>query len=117
MRPARTTRQIVPVLVLVAVAASVTGSSMFAARAIDDWPQWRGPRRDGLSAETNLLTSWPPTGPTRLWSATGLGAGFSSVAISAGKIFTMGDRPGGQFVMALDGLTGKQLWATRVGGR
>jgi len=100
-----------------ALLAVGTDSPLVAARAGDDWPQWRGPRRDGISTETNLLTSWPQGGPARLWSATGLGAGFSSVAIAGGRIFTMGDRAGGQFVIALDGTNGKELWATRVGGR
>ena len=35
----------------------------------DDWPQWRGPRRDGLSLETGLLTQWPEGGPKKLWTA------------------------------------------------
>jgi outer membrane protein assembly factor BamB len=86
-------------------------------RAGGDWPQWRGPHRDGVSTETSLLSSWPAGGPPRLMTATGLGAGFSSVAISGGRIFTMGDRRAGQFVIALDEATGKELWSTRIGGR
>src|SRR5437870_1821082 len=34
----------------------------------DDWPQWRGPKRDGVSKETGLLKSWPAGGPKLLWT-------------------------------------------------
>jgi outer membrane protein assembly factor BamB len=81
-----------------------------------NWPQWRGPHRDGVSTETGLLASWPPGGPKKLFSASGLGRGFSSVAVTGGRIFTMGDRNDGQYVFALDEETGKQVWATRIGG-
>jgi outer membrane protein assembly factor BamB len=64
-----------------------------------------------------LLTSWPEGGPPKVWTATGLGAGLSSVSVAAGRIFTMGDRRDGQYVIALDEGTGRELWATRVGGR
>jgi len=87
------------------------------ARAEGNWPQWRGPRRDGVSTETNLLQTWPAGGPPRLWVASGLGAGFSSVSISGGRIFTMGDRRDGQYVLGLNETNGQQLWATRVGNR
>ena len=79
-----------------------------------DWPQWRGPNRDGHSPETALLREWPQGGPPFVWKTNGLGAGYSSVAVANGKIFTMGDRPDAAFVHALD-LSGKQLWSTKVG--
>ena len=50
-----------------------------------DWPQWRGPNRDGKSAETGLLASWPAGGPRLVWKAQGLGEGYSS--------FCRGGRP------------------------
>ncbi len=62
--------------------------------AADDWPQWRGPDRDGKSAETGLLQDWPEGGPPLAWQASGLGAGYASVSIAGGKIFTMGDLEG-----------------------
>ena len=80
-----------------------------------NWPQWRGPLRDGVSTETGLLSSWPAAGPPLVWSAKGLGRGFSSVSVAGGKIFTMGDRGNAQFVIALDEDTGKELWAARIG--
>ena len=81
------------------------------------WPQWRGPQRDGVSTETGLLQSWPAGGPPHLFAATGLGAGFSSISIANGRIFTMGDLRDGQHVFGLDEATGKILWSTRIGGR
>ena len=80
-----------------------------------NWPQWRGPLRDGVSTETGLLASWPAAGPPLTWSVKGLGRGFSSISVAGGKIFTMGDRGNAQFVIALDEDTGKELWATRIG--
>jgi len=85
-----------------------------AARA-DDWPQWRGPARDGQSAETGLLQKWPEGGPPLAWKADGIGAGYSSVAVVEGRIFTMGDLADGQYVFALAEDGGKLHWKTRVG--
>jgi outer membrane protein assembly factor BamB len=80
-----------------------------------DWPQWRGPNRDGRSSDTGLLSTWGPSGPPLAWKATGLGVGFSSVAVTGGRIYTMGDRNGVQTLMALDQANGKQIWSARVG--
>ena len=63
------------------------------------------------------MTSWPQSGPPKTWTATGLGAGFSSIAVVGGRIYTMGDRRDGQYVIALSEDSGKELWAARVGGR
>ena len=51
-----------------------------------DWPQFRGPNRDGVCTETGLLQSWPEGGPKLLWEMTGLGTGYSSVSIADGKL-------------------------------
>lgn len=81
-----------------------------------EWPQWRGPKRDGISTDTGLLKTWPDGGPKLAWKATGLGEGFSSISISHGRIFTMGDRDGEQYVIALSlDDNGKELWATKIG--
>jgi len=83
--------------------------------ASGDWPQWRGAKRDGISSETGLLKAWPAGGPPLAWKATGIGTGFSSVAVADGKIFTMGDIQGNSSLVALD-LKGKILWTAKVGG-
>ena len=92
-------------------------ASQAAGQSAGHWPQWRGINRDGRSPDTGLLTHWPEGGPPRVWIATGLGQGISSVSVAGGRVFTMGDRRDGQYVIALDEATGRELWATRVGGR
>jgi outer membrane protein assembly factor BamB len=86
-------------------------------RAPDDWPQWRGPNRDGRSAERGLMKAWPQNGPPLAWRATGMGEGYSSFATSNGRLYTLGARGDREYVIALDAATGKQLWATPHGRR
>lgn len=81
-----------------------------------DWPQWRGPLRDGTSEETGLLSEWPPEGPPLAWRATGLGAGFASVAVSDGRVYTQGQQGDLSYVIALDEQTGEQIWRIENGG-
>ena len=52
--------------------------------------QWRGENRDGVYDETGLLTVWPENGPELLWAYEGLGAGFTSAAISNEKLYITG---------------------------
>lgn len=80
-----------------------------------DWPQWRGPNRDGISPETSLLRQWPKGGPPMAWKAAGLGVGFASVSVAGGRIFTMGEDDRFSFIHALDEPTGKWLWSAKVG--
>ncbi|MBN1782054.1 PQQ-binding-like beta-propeller repeat protein [bacterium] len=79
-----------------------------------DWPQFRGPQRNGKSAETGLLTSWPDGGPKRLWINTELGKGFSSASVANGIIYITGMEGKQEFLYALD-LQGKILWKSGVG--
>ncbi len=80
-----------------------------------DWPQWRGPLRDGVSTETGLLKEWPKDGPKLLWKATGLGAGFSGVAVVGQRLFTLGDGADSCYLRALDAANGQVIWSTAVG--
>jgi outer membrane protein assembly factor BamB len=80
-----------------------------------DWPQWRGPNRDGKSAETGLLTTWPSAGPPLAWKAGGAGTGYSSISTAAGKLFTVGSRGGTEYIHAFDLATGKKLWEAANG--
>src|SRR5688572_14051589 len=66
------------------------------------WPQFRGPNRDEISTDRNLLRAWPKQGPPLAWKAQGVGEGFSSVAVAGGKVFTMGNRGSDSYVYALD---------------
>lgn len=86
------------------------------AQANTNWPQWRGPNRDGISKETGLLKQWPADGPPLVWKANGAGSGYSSFSISNGKLYTMGLRGDREFVVAFDVATGKEAWATAHGG-
>ena len=74
-----------------------------------DWPQWRGPNRDGVSHESGWLTAWPADGPRVLWRAS-VGAGFSSVAIADGRVYTLGNQSGTDFAYCLDAATGRVVW-------
>ena len=84
-------------------------------QASANWPQWRGPNRDGISKETGLLKQWPAEGPPLVWKATGAGRGYSSFSIANGKLYTMGLRGDREFVVAFDTATGKEAWATAHG--
>lgn len=79
-----------------------------------DWPQWRGVNRDGCSTETGLLKTWPEGGPKLLWTAKGLGGGYSGLSFSGGRIFGMSYRGADEVVWALDLKAGKELWSTRI---
>jgi outer membrane protein assembly factor BamB len=96
----------VPLLLLVVLAAPALA---------DDWPQWRGPNRDAKSAETGLLQSWPEGGPPLAWSSTGLGTGYSSLAVVGKRIYTLGDIEGKQYALGLDRKDGTVLWKTEIG--
>lgn len=80
-----------------------------------NWPQWRGPNRDGISPDKGLLQTWPEGGPRKVFTASGMGIGFSSVAVTGGRIYTMGDRRNGQYAMAFNEADGQPVWATRIG--
>jgi outer membrane protein assembly factor BamB len=80
-----------------------------------DWPHFAGSRRDNQSAEKGLLPQWPANGPALAWISRGLGAGFSSVAVVDGVVYTMGNKGASETVIALDAGTGEKLWATPTG--
>jgi outer membrane protein assembly factor BamB len=86
-----------------------------AAAQTGEWNQWRGPNRDGVSKETGLLKQWAAEGPPLAWKAQGAGAGYSSLAVSGGRIYTMGLRGDREYVIAFDAATGKEVWATLNG--
>ena len=81
----------------------------------EDWPQWRGPDRDGRSLQTDLLKKWPEGGPPLAWKARTAGAGFSSVSVSKGVIYTLGDLADGCHVIALKETDGSLVWKSRTG--
>lgn len=78
-----------------------------------EWPQFLGPRRNGTSAETGLLDSWPSGGPREVWRVRG-GVGMSGLAIRDGLLVTMVQRDGKQLVVALDAKNGGDVWSAEV---
>src|SRR5262249_2561956 len=81
-----------------------------------DWPQWRGPNRDGVSKETGLLKSWPENGPPLVWTCEDAGVGYSGPAVVGDRLFTLGGNGETETVYALDVQAGKpkKVWSTEV---
>jgi len=74
-----------------------------------DWPQWRGPNRDGISAEAGWSSQWPADGPKPLWHAN-VGTGCSSVSVVGDRVFTMGNQSDADTVWCCDAKTGLPVW-------
>jgi outer membrane protein assembly factor BamB len=89
-----------------AILAATAGAAL-------DWPRYRGPKGDGISKETGLLKTWPASGPRVLWRAR-LGSGYSGMAVSGGRLFTLFGTGGSEFAIAFDAATGKELWRARL---
>ena len=106
------TRSAAPLVLTLGTCAALTAA---ATGTSPEWPQWRGPNRDDVAHESGLLARWPEAGPPLAWKASGLGGGFSSVAISGGRIYTLGDREGSQQVVAMNLADGKILWTAKLG--
>jgi outer membrane protein assembly factor BamB len=82
----------------------------------EDWPQWRGPHRNGVSQEKGLLQEWPEAGPKLLWQKTGLGDGYSTPSIKDGRIFLINNKGlEDEYVHALSEKDGAPIWQTRLG--
>jgi outer membrane protein assembly factor BamB len=79
-----------------------------------DWPQFLGPDRNGISAETGLVDAFPAAGPKQVWRVPG-GVGMSGLAVSRGRVLTTIQASGKENVVALDAATGKEVWRTPIG--
>ncbi len=80
----------------------------------EDWPQWRGPNRDGVSRETGLLVDWRSRKPQRIWQVP-LGTGFSSFAVADGRLYTLASLDRREYVFCLDAADGRTLWRVPSG--
>jgi hypothetical protein len=93
---------------------SLTGSLATA----DDWPQWRGPNRDGVSKETGLLKAWPTTGPKLLWTFEEAGVGYSSPAIVSDRLYVLGaedpEKGDREFAICVNAKNGKEIWREKL---
>ena len=99
-------RRVYIVLLMVLAAVSAVNAA--------DWPQFRGPGRDGTSSETGLMKQWPQDGPKELWSYEGLGEGYSSVSVANGVVYTTGMIDGQGYLFAFD-LQGKPVYKVNYG--
>ncbi len=87
-------------LVLVCLAAADTV-------AADDWPIYRGPAHNGISAETGWFM--PAAGLKVLWSAN-IGKSCSSITVVGNRAYTMGNKAGNDIVYCFDAASGKEIW-------
>src|SRR5215831_13696314 len=80
-----------------------------------DWPQWRGPERNGVSKDTGLIKQWSSSGPQRAWSISSLGEGYGSLAIKGDRIFAQGTSGSSSVVFCLNRADGKTVWSAALG--
>ena len=77
-----------------------------------DWPQWRGPTRDGHARDARLPARWPETPPEPTWRVT-IGEGYSGPAVADGLVFITDRQKGPETerVLCLDAETGEEIWS------
>jgi outer membrane protein assembly factor BamB len=103
-------RQILAIGLLVCCGGLGCELTVIRSAAAEDWPQWRGPRRDAVSQEVGLRQEWKSAAPRLAWRAEGLGDGYSSVVVSRGRIYTMGRRDNQVACHCFEEQTGALLW-------
>jgi outer membrane protein assembly factor BamB len=82
----------------------------------DDWPQWRGPNRNGISKEAGLLKEWPKEGPKLVWQARDIGDGYSTPAVVGDRLYLISNRgPDDELVQAFEAKDAKPVWEKRIG--
>ena len=113
-------RRFVPIAMLVAVSALANGvaplhaqSATQLAAAVNEWPQFLGPDRNGISRETGLVDAFPVGGPKQVWRSEG-GIGMSGLVVSRGRVVTMVQKEGKQFLISYDAATGEIAWQTSL---
>lgn len=79
-----------------------------ASASAQDWPQWRGPNRDGKAARFNAPATWPKE-LTRKWKVT-VGDGVATPALAGGKLYVFSRQEGNEVMRCLDAATGQELW-------
>ncbi|TKJ38143.1 MAG: hypothetical protein CEE38_05130 [Planctomycetes bacterium B3_Pla] len=99
---------------LLAPSVITVGNDGLIASPEPDWPQWRGPRRDGISDEKDLLPGWPQGGPQLLWKIDSLGTGWSSPIVVGEQLYITGDVGDDLVVYAFD-LKGTPKWRVSNG--
>ncbi len=101
---------------LMMLALGVVACALGTAAVADDYAQWRGPRRDGVSLEKNIAASWPAGGPKLLWQIKDAGFGYGSVSVAGERVVSIGSTgKTDEYVQARSLKDGKLLWQTRIG--
>jgi outer membrane protein assembly factor BamB len=81
-----------------------------------DWPQWRGPQRNGLSQETGLLKQWAKDGPKLLWGVKEIGSGYSTPAVVGERLYLLSNAGmESESVQALSTMDGQRIWVSPLG--
>jgi outer membrane protein assembly factor BamB len=98
-----------------ALAAALAASFQPALAEAGDWPNWRGPRRNGVSDETGLVTRWSRAGENLVWKADIVAR--ATPIVFDGRVCTSGRGGAGptrhELVACFDAGTGKKLWERR----
>lgn len=99
-----------------AVALALAAGAFASTASADDWPQWRGPNRDGISHETGLLPEWPKGGPPLVWKVLDITQGYSSPTIVGDRIYLVGNKGiESESVFALSAKDGSTIWSQPIG--
>ena len=78
----------------------------------NEWPQWRGPDRDGKATVSGLKLDWNQSPPRHEWTIEGMGKGYASVSVVDGRLYTTGNLPDAQAVICVDLASRQRIWAT-----
>ena len=102
-------------LAVAATALAIAAAGGAGRAAAADWPDWRGPRRDGTSPETGLVATWSPAGEHLIWRADFVGR--STPVVFAGRVCATGqtgeDKTREEAAACFDASSGEKLWERR----
>lgn len=107
LSPLPTRASLVGLLAVLLIASAALGQS-------GDWPQWRGPNRDGHADEQALLQTWPEGGPRLAWTFRDCGTGYSAFSVVGDRLFTMGLKDGQCCVICINARSGEAIWQTPI---
>ncbi len=97
--------------------ALLTLAVMSGISSAGDWPQWRGPQRDGIAHDESIRSDWDQNPPKLKWHVQGVGEGYASLAVVDGRIYTTGNKDGAQAVTCLNAADGSVIWSTPISNR
>ena len=102
-------------MTLCLLASAGVSAELLPRAAAGDWPQWRGPNRDGHAADDETMrTNWRETPPQLLWSLDGMGRGYAGVSVVGDRLYTTGNRDGAQSLICVDLAQHEVLWTAKL---